>query len=285
VDLRTVNKRVIESLIFAGAFDKQSGTRAQKHAALAGIMEHAADHKKEQETGQLNLFGMTTAASSSSQHHLVLPDVEPWNIATTLEHEKEVLGLFLTGHPLDVYRPYLNAFALGQKLSDHQNVIRCGMLIAKKVIITKKGDPMAFVKLEYFDRSLEVVVFPKLFKTVSPWLESYSVFAVKGTLDGEGLPEKLKAQDMVPLDLIMQQGYGISGVMLTFEGAMNEELVAAACAELKERIVPGSSTLMLCFMTNTNPRPLRLTTRSKVTVTADLMAFAADRSLKVSLVW
>lgn len=287
VDLRTVNKRVIESLIFAGAFDTQPGTRAQKHAALAAVMEHAADHKKEQETGQLNLFGMATATavSSVSQQHMVFPDVAAWNIATTLEHEKEVLGLFLTGHPLDVYRPYLNAFASGEKLTDHQNVIRCGMLVTKKVITTKKGEPMAFVKLEYFDRSLEVIVFPKLFKTVSPWLESHSVFAVKGILDGEGLPEKLKAQDLVPLDLIMQQGYGISGVMLTFSEVMSEELVALACGELKDKIVPGTTTLMLCFMTENNPRPMRLTTRSKITVTADLMAFAADRSLKVSLLW
>jgi DNA polymerase-3 subunit alpha len=286
VDLRTVNKRVIESLIFAGAFDKHPGTRAQKHAALATIMEHAADHKKEKETGQLNLFGMAIAATHEPQlQHIQLPEVIPWSIATTLEHEKEVLGLFLTGHPLDVYSPYLNALSSGEKLTDHQNVIRCGMLVAKKVITTKKGEPMAFIKLEYFDRSLEVIIFPKLFKVIAPWLETHTAFAVKGILDGEGQPEKLKAQDLVPLDLVMQQGYGMTGVMLSLNNVVNEEVLAGLFADLKTKIVPGTTMLMLYFATENNPQPMRLTTRAKITITADFMIFAAERHLKVSLLW
>lgn len=286
VDLRTVNKRVIESLIFAGAFDRQPGSRAQKHAALATIMEHAADHKKEKETGQLNLFGMTVVTTESHrQEYMTLPDVAAWNIATTLEHEKEVLGLFLTGHPLDVYRPYLDALAAGQKGTDHLMVIRCGIVTSKKVITTKKGEPMAFMRLEYFDRSLEVIVFPKLFKNVSSWFDTHTVFAVKGVLDGEGQPEKLKAQDLVPLDLVMQQGYGIAGMMLTFNEVMSEDLLNAACADLKEKIVPGTTTLTLCFITENNPRPMRLTTRAKITITPDLMTFASDRRLSISMVW
>lgn len=286
VDLRTVNKRVIESLIFAGAFDRQPGTRAQKHAALGSIIEHAVDHKKERETGQLNLFGAAVSEHETTRtEFVVLPDAEPWNITTTLDREKEVLGLFLTGHPLDLYRPYVNGLLAGERLNEHRQAIRCGMLIAKKVIMTKKGEQMAFVKLEFFDRSFEVVVFPKLFKTVAPWLETYTVFAAKGELDGPGQPEKLKAQDLIPLDLVKDQGYGVTGLLLGFPDVLDEEVIGAAFNDLKARLVPGTTVLHLRFKTTADGQPVRLTTRTKVTVTPDLIDFARTQRLDISLLW
>jgi len=113
VDLRTANKRVIESLIYAGAFDTLAGNRAQKYEALSKMMDIAAEYKKERETGQLGLFNAThTNGTPADPSHFQFSDIQEWQQSIKLEKEKEVMGLYISGQPLDSYKQYLKALPI-----------------------------------------------------------------------------------------------------------------------------------------------------------------------------
>jgi len=278
VDLRVINKRVIESLIFAGAFDKLGGSRAQHHTALSSIIELATHHKHEMSTGQLSLFGAPSNSDTPALPTYALPTVENWPITTILEREKEVVGLFLSGHPLDRFEQYITALTPAAG-SGNALIIRCGMIISKKVITTKKGDPMAFLMVEHRSSTLEVILFPKVFRSVEAYLSSYTAFAIKGILDTESSSEKLKAQELIPLELLAAQGLGLSEIIFQFPTHFDDQLLPS----LKALIVPGSCRMTLQFTTAQGPAAL--TTREKITLTPELMQFAQAHSISVRCAW
>lgn len=277
VDLRALNKRVLESLIYAGAFDGLSHSRAQCHAALSDLLDHVAQYKKEQMTGQLNLFQvvapLASDASSATPLQYAMPAVTEWPLMKRLEHEKEILGLFLSAHPLDAYKAYVAALAATP--CAETVVVTCGLIVKRKVITTKKGDQMAFANFELPDRSLELIIFPKLFRTLGDWFDRYTLFAVRGTVEA-AQPDAIKVQALIPIDLLVSQGYGISQMVCHFSNP-SESLFA----EYKQVLVPGSTVLLLRFATQTGP--VELTARSKITVTQALMDFCVHHAIAVQL--
>ena len=172
VDLRTVNKRVIESLICAGAFDSLPGSRSQKSQELATIMEQATEKKKEQQTGQISLFGQSHQTDSHDQEpapYQFAPCTE-WTDKEKLEKEKEVTGFYVSEHPLAMYqkqitcfgfKPFSSMAALTPTAGGQEPIVLgCGLLKSRRDIITKKGDRMSFVQLEDINGSnAELVVF------------------------------------------------------------------------------------------------------------------------------
>ncbi|MBP7854665.1 DNA polymerase III subunit alpha, partial [Candidatus Babeliales bacterium] len=185
IDLRTSNKRVLENLICAGAFDELPGTRAQKFHELAQVIERAIQIKEQKETGQMQLFSMSFELNDEIKPYVFIAHID-WNNKETLEKEKEVLGFYLSAHPLQHYQTQL-AWIQSKSISDiialHQEklktepvVIMCGLLIQKKIISTKKGERMAFIQLEDLHNHAEIIIFPKLFKVIEPWLQDYSIF-------------------------------------------------------------------------------------------------------------
>lgn len=280
IDLRTVNKRVTESLICAGAFDTLPGNRAQKHHELPSLMEIAAERKKSLETGQMGLFSQPIALDGTQELHRYQAR-EEWVSSAKLEKEKEVLGFYLSGQPLDEYRPYLKALPLIPFLDaahSKETVITCGMVKTTKVITTKKGDPMAFMMLEDYSGKSEVVIFSKLYTRVQSWLKEYSVFVVKGTSDtqvDQGC--KLKAMDIIPLDLIVSEGHSITSIMLVVPEGMNP----ASLNLVKQHLVAGTIPLTLCY--KDNGQWLKITSKSKVSVTPQLLESIKTIGLQVKL--
>ncbi len=195
VPLQKVNRRVVESLIKAGAFDSFGGHRSQLLAALDRAMEKGQSAQRDADSGQVGLFGGGGAPELPEEP---LPGVEPWSDHVKLAFEKESLGFYISGHPLDRYRRELERYVtadLGRldELSEGMEVRVAGMVQGIKAKVTKKGDPMAFVTLEDLHGSVEMVVFPELYREAQGKLSSDLPLVVDGTLDMSSEKPKIRA--------------------------------------------------------------------------------------------
>lgn len=286
IDLRTANKRVIEHLIYAGAFDQLPGHRAQQFNELSYIIDRAIEKKKAQETGQIGLFDMTSAQKKDTNDDLY--EFQPctqWTDKEQLEHEKEVVGFYLTAHPLESYKKQLDRFDLtviaqlpkdgapGQEIS----AICCGILKGRRDIFTKKGDRMSFVKLEDMSGTAEIIVFPKLFKKVENWLDEYTVFIVKGGVDLTARAPKIKANELVPVELFFDEGPTIQKVSLTLPDQFDEQLIKS----IKQQFKKGPAALEFLFQEN--GKKLRLQTKKMVALNADIIEVLESSNILMKL--
>ncbi|NOQ41645.1 MAG: DNA polymerase III subunit alpha, partial [Desulfuromusa sp.] len=188
VDLRKVNKKVVEALIKCGAFDTLGGKRAQFYAAFEDSMEIGQRLQKEQESGQDSLFGSKEILSVGGNGYGDLPDIPEWDEKTLLSYEKEALGFYVSGHPLARYSDSIKRFATCEtaglsERTDKEQVRVCGIVSGIKELITKKGDRMAFVTLEDLSGSVEVIVFPEVYTVAMELLKGEDPLLVSGELD------------------------------------------------------------------------------------------------------
>jgi DNA polymerase-3 subunit alpha len=206
VDLRTVNKRVVESLIKAGAFDSIDSGRALLYANVDRGMDWGQRKQREKEVGQGGLFGAMSGAAEEKQS---LDPAEPWAEGLQLKHEKETLGFYITGHPLRKYanevKTYGNATTgvLSEKPSGFDISIG-GLVSALRLMRTKKGDQMAVVLLEDWEGMVEVLVFPDTFTKVQKLLEVDAPLLVKGKLDNDEATIKILASDIYPIERVKE---------------------------------------------------------------------------------
>lgn len=281
VDLRTVNKRVIESLIASGAFDTMPGSRAQKYQDLAKIMDIATDKKKELLTGQTSLFGSSPAKTSNNNetNSYQFSSCTEWSDKEKLEREKEVTGVYVSEHPLGMYQKQFKwfnfkpfAFIPPNTSGQEPILVGCGLLKTRRDIVTKKGDRMAFVQLEEMDGNVaELVIFPKLFKTVEPWLNSYQVFVVKGSLDiTSDKIVKIKAETLVPFELIFTHWPQIQHVMLTLPESFDEPLLQ----EISTTLTQGTINLTICFTEHNNI--LAIETKRKIALSTEVLTHISE---------
>ncbi len=275
IDLRVCNKRVIENLICAGAFDTLPGSRAQKYHELATIMEKAIAYKKDQATGQMTLF--TGATPQVARGPYEFSSMLNWNNRETLEKEKEVIGFYLSSHPLDMYRQHMSWYnpqsfqQVRERAQQHQGEQElsariCGLLKTRKDIITKKGDRMAFIQVEDGEQSAEIVLFPKTFATVEQWLGDYHVFLIEGAVDiTDPKILKIKANKMVPMELVLQEWQPLHYVTLELPSAVNEQLMTT----ITKTLIEGPLTTALIFQDQ--GKKLRLTLKQKIGIDENIM--------------
>jgi len=206
VDLRTVNKRVIESLIKAGAFDSVDQNRALLDANVDRAMDSGQRKQREKEVGQGGLFG---AMSGGEEEKHSLDPAEPWPEGLKLKHEKEMLGFYITGHPLRKYanevKTYGNATTgvLSEKPSGFEIAIG-GLVSSLRVMRTKKGDLMAIVLLEDWEGAVEVLIFPDTYSKVQKLLDVDAPLFLKGKLDNDESTIKILATDIYPIERVKE---------------------------------------------------------------------------------
>jgi DNA polymerase-3 subunit alpha len=203
VDFKRVNKRVIESLVKCGAFDTTGDRRSQMMAALETAIEYGQRIQKERNDQQICLFG--DSGSQLSLNVPELPDVEEWDEKQLLAFEKESLGFYLSGHPLNRYGEVLDKYAsvnaVTIKDSDDGAVVRMGGLVrSTKAITTKRGDLMSFVSLEDMHGSIEVTVFSRLHAQVSDLLVEDAPVLIQGQVQKDEQSIKLVADTIIPVD-------------------------------------------------------------------------------------
>lgn len=201
VDLRVCNKRVLESLIQGGALDSLPGHRAQLAAMLDETVEAAVKWRKEREDLQIQLFGFVEVNNWSIEY----PDIRPYTTTQQLEFERELLGLYISGHPLDDQEELLSTLELDRfvdltEAPDESEVTVAGMVVSVKPISTKKGQMMGFMELEDRVDRTEVVLFPKTWERYNALVEKGALLVVRAKLQQQDEGFKLLADDIAPLD-------------------------------------------------------------------------------------
>lgn len=288
VDLRTVNKRVIESLICAGAFDVFGNARSQHYDELEAVMELAAEKKRERDTGQMGLFSAALTQDASNQDTFIFTAKEEWDNKQKLEKEREVVGFYLSAHPLDAYKQHLRWFAIDSfetilaKASKVNSLndpfaIACGLLTNTKQIITKKGDRMAFTTFEDHSAKAEVIIFPQLFKTAESLLAEHHIFFIKGTVDTTASQVcKIKAQELIPAELVFQKALRAK---LLLPSAITPEQLAL----IQQQLLPGTSSLELLFIET--EKKLMLTTKQQIQLSTALLSACETQKITIKLGW
>lgn len=192
VDLQKGNRRVIESLIKSGAFDSLNrGWRASLLYRLEEAMERGSRLQAEKASSQGSLFDVGLSENEpvwEAPGSDDLPEVEEWSMPERLAFEKEAIGFFLTGHPLREYEGELKRCGVVNiqnilELTDTSEVTVGGLIVARKEILTKKGDRMAFLTLEDEGGSLEIIVFPDVYKQGAIFFSEEDPVVVKGKLE------------------------------------------------------------------------------------------------------
>ncbi|WP_223068437.1 DNA polymerase III subunit alpha [Paenibacillus caui] len=202
VDLRVCNKRVIESLIQGGAFDSLPGHRAQLLAMLDETVEAALKWRKEREDLQLQLFDFDIAETVNWE--IPYPEVPHFTAGEQLDLERELLGLYLSGHPLDDYEELLSGEGVDKLMElgeapDESRAVVGGMVVSVKPITTKQGKAMAFMELEDQIERAEVVLFPEVWARSRSLVEKGALLALRGAVQQQDEGFKLLADELAPL--------------------------------------------------------------------------------------
>jgi DNA polymerase-3 subunit alpha len=212
VDLRLVNRRVVECLIKAGAFDSLQATRAGLLASLDQAMEGGQRRQRDREEGQVSLFdalgGGDTAKAAAPSPAARVPE---WPQEEMLAFEREVLGFYLSGHPLEQYREVsrrigaLNAADLATRATGAR-VLLLGQVSAFTESATKSGNRMAFATLELVDGSVPLTIFPEPYRSCANALRHKGPVIVKGRADDSDKGRVVLAEDIKPLEEAVGNG-------------------------------------------------------------------------------
>jgi len=215
MDLRAVNKKVMESLIKSGATDSLEGSRAQKLAALEMAISYAQKKQSEKQKGQTNIFELGGKKNADEANGLIqLPEVEEWSKFAYLAKEKEFLGFYLSGHPLLKYEDevkYLSTLSLDmmKSLRGKTAVQAGGIITIIKTHITKKKETMAFITLEDFTGKIELIAFADIYEKYKDLITSDSMVFVKGTIstkDDEN--PKIICKEILPMEEVAEKVAG-----------------------------------------------------------------------------
>jgi len=205
VDLRRVNKKCLESLICAGALDSLKGTRAQLVESIDKAIEYGAGFQKDRLAGQVNLFDDLFAGPGAAGEAAMsapeppLADVPPWPYNLALQREKEFLSFYISGHPLDRFHDEIRGFATISLKSETLAAVKDGAVVTVGGLVTsvkphvqRDGKPMAFLEIEDFDGSVELLVFGDVYEKFRHLLAEDAMVLVHGAItkrEGEEKPK------------------------------------------------------------------------------------------------
>lgn len=274
------NKRVIESLIKAGAFDEMK----HKRRALVAIHETAVDQyvdiKKNEAIGQDSLFAglddSIDGGGSGFGISVTIPDIDDWDKMTLLGHERDMLGLYVSDHPLLGLEHVLNNgtdCSIGQLLLDEERpdgstITVSGLITSVQRKITKRGDAWAMITLEDLDGAIDVLLFPSAYQLASTYLSEDAIITVKGRLSRSKDQPEIQGNEVTIPDL----SDGPSGpVLITLPST---RCTAPVVEQLKDVLGthPGVTEVQLKLLSRTSTTVLRLDDRLRVTPTPALFA-------------
>ncbi len=277
VPAQVCNKRVVESLVKAGAFDDMK----HKRRALMTVHEEAADRyatiKRDSGGGQDSLFDDLDAGSEAAFDMAVaIPEIDEWDKTTLLGHERDMLGLYVSDHPLMGLEHILangSDCTIGQLLVDEDRpdgstVSICGLITTVQRKITKRGDAWAMVTLEDLEGAIDVLLFPSAYQLASTMLNEDAIVTIKGRLSRSKDQPEMHGQEVSLPDL----SDGPSGPVVI--SLPSTRCTPPVVEQLKDVLGthPGVTEVRLRLMTKTSTTVLRLDDRLRVTPSQSLFA-------------
>jgi DNA polymerase III subunit alpha len=268
VDLRLVNKRVLESLIKAGALDSLASEqprsvrdrRACLFAAVDKAIEHGGRQQRDRDKGQSQLFGGFD--DDGAPETVRLPDAPPWAEAQQLAFEKEALGLYMSGHPLERFSEELKTFGakrLAELGGSEADIWVGGIVSGLRPLKTKKGDRMCVFMLDDIAGSLEVVVFPETFGKHGSLVEADAMLLVRGKFEKDDESARIVATELLPIAALKERT--TKEVVIHLSGRAAGRPTFEALAELLTRH-RGDRRVFLELDVKSQEKPLRV--RSEV---------------------
>ncbi len=189
VDLTKINSRMLETLIKCGAFDSLNSNRSQLFEVLEEAIHLGQEFQRAEDPSQNSLFNLLSEEDAkSTETTLQLPDTKPWNMKQQLAYEKESLGFYVSGHPLDRYESEVKKLAtttyhLQEKdYKEGDTAALAGIIISKTVRLTKNSDKFAIIKLEDLRGSIEIPIYTKLYENVKNLLDEDEPILIKGRI-------------------------------------------------------------------------------------------------------
>ncbi len=202
VDLRLVNRKVVESLIKCGAADGLVGFRSQKMAVLENILSQGAKTQKEKASGQFSFFDSSGDVGGFKKDSEKFPDIKEWHNTQILTFEKETLGFYISGHPLQHYQTEIKEFTdistkSLKKASDGENVRLVGLISYVKLTNTRRtNERMAILRMEDMLGEVEVVVFPSVYVNLAKYINEGEVVFLNGKVSFRDDSPKIIAEEM-----------------------------------------------------------------------------------------
>jgi DNA polymerase-3 subunit alpha len=202
VDTRVVNKRALEGLVTAGAFDSINTNRASFFNSVESALDHSHKVQNSKLTSGNSLFGETSEIVIAEPELLF---AEPWNEKDRLAKEREVVGFYVTGHPLSKYEFEYKSFAnfhIGEteEPKEIENVRACGVITDVKTKIDKAGNRMAFFTIDDFSGSCECLMFSKVYAECGKFVQKEEPVFVVGNLESSGDAVKMHVNKLIPID-------------------------------------------------------------------------------------
>lgn len=236
VDARKLNKRALECLIKAGAFDSTGARRAQVAAVLDRTVDQALAAQRAASKGQTSIFAALDSSDAEPARRSTLPldeslpDLPEWGEDQLLAFEKELIGFYITSHPLIRYMEAVQRFSTARtdtlsEVADAKEVKLCGIIVTVKQTMTKKGDRMAYLTLEDLHGTVEVIVFPDLFNAASALITPESVVQITGTLDRGEKATRIKATKLGSLANLQATSFSRVTIQVSSREASAQALV------------------------------------------------------------
>lgn len=269
VDLKSCNRKTIEALIEAGAFDSTYQNRAQLYDSLDDAIQYANKKQQDDDRNQISLFGGNDA-SSAQMAEPKLRDAKPWTNMERLKKERDLIGFYLSGHPLDKYKDDISLFcshtlsptALGE-LDDRSVVMAAGIITSVKQVRDKKGRPFAFTTMEDENGHVEVIAFSDTFDKCMNLLHQDNIVVVEGNLDlRSGMP-KIIARNFDRIENLRDKNQSKIRLRLKLETATITDDDLVSFAQLCEGN-KGSSAIAIDLITPFSTMPLKMTARKFV---------------------
>ncbi len=274
-DLRLLNKKVLESLIKAGAFDSLApggestylAWRPRLVAALDRVLDHGNRHQKDRDQGQSQLFGGEPEMHGAEADQAALPEARPWSETQALTFEKEALGLYMSGHPLQRYAPVLAA-AGARRLADlTQSEADCaigGIVTGLRQLKTKRGDRMCVFTLEEESAKVEAVVFPEAFGRYGSLITDDAMVLVRGKLERDEESGRLLVSEITLLEVVRDRAVREVQIRLAAGRGTDREAMRRLASVLER--YPGDRRVSFVVEVNGRPPGLRVHTATALRI-------------------
>lgn len=283
IDTRSVNRKVIETLAQVGAFDGLGQNRATLLHNMDVYFEAASHTRENRQAGQTSLFDDT---GETGEESLPIEEIPEWNAATRLEYERELLGFYFSGHPLDDYktewreRTTVNLGRL-ETASTGESVQIVGLLRGIRTVVTKKGDRMAFGQIEDYRGEIELVAFPDTYGAYAETLTVNRVIGCVGKLERRNEAIQLVLEEVRPLDELDERDASAVHIRLQMD-EMDEEGLYAFRGELGD--FRGNSDVYLHLQSNGHETVVRASSQLRLSSKRESLE-GIGRLSNVSEVW